>query len=210
MLPATNTNEYFIRFKEYVPTSMEKGLKRKSQMNKKLLKTFVAGVALVVSGMANAGLITVSQQLSGGPDETTLNFAYDLSSVDWSQNQVTFAEWVIGSTINDSAGDDFFEFEGVSFGTSTFTYSNGESSEGNYFFDVTSLVVSELLSSTIMNATIVTSDYDGFWDDSVTWYTKLNVTYENKFASEVPEPSTLAIFALGFIGLASRKLNKRA
>lgn len=37
-----------------------------------------------------------------------------------------------------------------------------------------------------------------------------NVNYSHSKVSEVPEPSTLAVFALGIMGLASRRANKKA
>ena len=59
-----------------------------------------------------------------------------------------------------------------------------------------------------LNVTSVILDVKSNWGDSTYW--SMHEVGFNQVTSEVPEPSTLAIFALGMIGLASRRFKKQS
>ena len=211
-------------------------------MNTKLLKSALAGLALSVSSLANAGLI-----ISG--DIYTFDADADGSADDSLISQVTFdvtagTQLLIDSLVWESTGVDlngdgeltgFDNYMHLLSGTTSLT-SNDDAPLGDdgsvhsydsqisYFFETAgtfmvtvgqlSYSTEEALQGYDENRTY--SDYNGLGLNHGDWQLTFNTTsgsvsnvnHANSDFVPVPEPSTLAVFALGIMGLASRRFKK--
>jgi len=177
----------------------------------KMLKMAFAGLLLTVSGLANAALI--SWDLSDPDSGFEATFVYD------------------DDTLNGAANNsDLFSITG-DFGDGIFTYLfNSTSSSSPLIYDVTDLSLirwvgrGAAISSTNASASGTLSYIHSWYDKSnfilgsysivADWNGAAigdgNLTDLNVQSQTVPEPSTLAIFALGMIGLASRRFKKQS
>ncbi|WP_159822808.1 PEP-CTERM sorting domain-containing protein [Colwellia sp. 20A7] len=162
-------------------------------MNVKMLKAAFAGLVLSVSGFANAGLISVVFDVTNFDDE-------------------------IGSFSGTDVNNDFIlsldELSAFNWTSSNHGYVIDEVSDLDGFGDF------DLLTNTWIDNGIgwVNSSNDAYytWNNrsnsiSSSW-AQIDIVSVNSVGPvssvNVPEPSTLAIFALGIIGLASRRFKK--
>jgi hypothetical protein len=164
-------------------------------MNVKILKAALVAVVLMLSNTATAGIIYVgSYDLYDGPSWGTNPEVY---------SALEAAEAIFGSPIN---GTYLTSINGTDLNNISQTA----------WYDVVGVGVSEFIQSYRLD-----SNDDGYgapgWQDGddASAYVKDNAgegSYINyvffQDNTQVPEPSTLAIFALGIIGLASRKMKQ--
>ncbi|GAA6205901.1 PEP-CTERM sorting domain-containing protein [Thalassotalea sp. SU-HH00458] len=164
-------------------------------MNVKLLKAALVAVVLMLSNTAMAGIIYIgSYNLYDGPAWTTNPEVY---------SAIEAAEEIFGSPVN---GNYLISINGTDI--------NNISQSA--WYDVVGNGVSDFIQSYRLD-----SNDDGYgasgWrsGDDASAYVRDNGGSGNfinyvflQDNTQVPEPSTLAIFALGIIGLASRKIKK--
>lgn len=186
-------------------------------MNIKMLKSALAGLALSVSGLANAGLIYLDMDTA----ETGANLG--TSPLVTSEGTVTFS----GDFRANSCSDDEFIAAGASGGCLNggngaelifdFAVSNFEFIYGGNIgnITVTAFNLQNIIVDTFFQADTYTGQpagpvslsgndiYKITWNDTSGSYAVLDNI--NITTSSIPEPSTLAIFALGMIGLTSRR-----
>lgn len=195
-------------------------------MNKKMLKVALSGLVLLVSGFANAGLITRVDFDAGATEfdftglaANTVNAGDGNLSISNGTVALISAGGVISPSYYDGNDASVIRFDFTSL-VSAFGldfYSNNQD---------TTLSLFDVSNNLIESLTITTSEqyacngylcgYVGLDIGSnlisyVTIDTPLignelyidNIIYQT--ATDVPEPSTLAIFALGVIGVASRR-----
>ena len=207
-------------------------------MNFKFLKAAIVSLVLSVSSFANAGLITFND-IAAFDAYTGGGVVDDLESSDWSKTVssgdfawtmndyhcengqgcgATFGETSSNSAMMQSAIDDFiwtyndgdFVFKagiasfgmqfGAYYGNSAVTL-NGQNSgvqASGSFFGIASDD-----NTLFTNVSYAKSLSYGSFDD-------ISYTRSNQSVAPVPEPSTLAIFALGMMGLASRRFKKQS
>ena len=203
-------------------------------MKNKLLKGIVASFTLAVSGFANAGLIEVNPSTNGAgccsgtergywfetPEELTftsfwLNTSVGLSTnynldillfnntpPEWTGNTtdyVTLGTWDSLSGILNAnitvAENSFIGLLAWDVNLSSTPYSTPFSQDING----ESVSFTRLIRQSLTNGAPVSSETGG--PIGAIGFTANSV--------EVPEPSTLAVFALGLMGLASRKFKKQ-
>lgn len=203
-------------------------------MTNKYLKSLMAVGILAVSCMANAGLITTTFNNNNSQSGNMFNIdvlnddllftGFDINLITGSQNvqiytrlggyqgfESSSAGWdlIFDSFVTSSgAGNPSFVDINDTWFTSNSTYglyittssgsmgyTNG-TQEGSVYVDNGALRIREGLG---MAYAFSTSFSPRVWNGSIHYQT-----------TSVPEPSTLAIFALGVLGLASRKLKKQA
>lgn len=173
-------------------------------MNIKLLKVSFAGLILSVSCFANAGLIY---------------FKYDGT---WSSfNSGDFGSTYVATLIFDNGGD---IVENQSFGLADFVSANVSS--GSYDFtmfstdiDLWSINFNSNASGQLTGGWFNASNGDHSWhfdpnfgdatfsnDSDSAGYFESNMSNAGQV---IPEPSTLAIFALSILGLASSRFKRR-
>lgn len=189
-------------------------------MNISMLKAAIVGLVLSVSGFANAGLIftdvsydassitfTVEGDLSGyaSPAENN-SFGIEYYGDIWAGPNAyatnTWSTSIFDSFTISTSGNTGL-WNGIN-DSSPYTWSS-------YTGDLTGAVVSKKtitlsLSSARLNINATNPKFDFIWgwagnDDQV--------TVLHTYSTQVPEPSTLAIFALGIMGLASRRFKKQ-
>jgi hypothetical protein len=199
-----------------------------SFMSLKMLKAAVAGLVLSVSGFANAGLIdvksiTISNAL-GQPLQvseiiawgTVSNSDLALSSLGATAVATGYLTGFEGSCYF-AAADCVLDGSGPhSYWDSPYTYHGSSASD---ILTITLGSISELSHFTIFgrtdvasrdlyNVSFLNSDKDVLYtasvDARVNSIGRIDLPNTN-----VPEPSTLAIFALGIMGLASRRFKKQ-
>ena len=205
-------------------------------MKSKILKSAVAGIALSVSGLANAGLIPIGIQ-------TDINTS-TLTNNGWSLN--------FQSSWGSQAAHDYEMFAGIALdeyvfigaldtGTSNIAlgaavlysdllnYTSGNNTNDYngaswYFREDYSMGFAAIGESISLNSADTLNDSGSL--SRLSWHMHDGYTagyrvgnYKNNgsgqfqkvvfraSATEVPEPTTLAIFALGIMGLASRRLS---
>ena len=184
-------------------------------MNIKMLKAAVAGLVLSVSGFANAGLITLdpdSLTSPGGsvtytglisPTTTfsdaifTLNIAGDFDNNDSTESVlITVDGFSLGRIFDNNTVNDLFDFSNDDYIGS---HSNMVNMTG------VAVIAQTDWATIIADGTVnITFDFSSGVNCCTFPYafTSGNITFDSV---SVPEPSTLAIFALGIMGLAARR-----
>lgn len=210
-------------------------------MNMKMLKAAIAGLALSVSGFANAGLI--SDVIGNGSIANALDIDGSFSlgaNVDIANSESS--PWAsIVSGAESAARYDYYSFTAMAGMNGVFDIDYGLNSGGSFdaelvLFDFFGAVLAQNDDSSITNGAGGSVDgYDSFLSHDFTangtyiigvcQYScggqqggmtgdlipaagtyELQVSIENH---DIPEPSTLAIFALSIMGLAARRFNKQ-
>lgn len=204
-------------------------------MNSKLLKATLVSFILSVSGYANAGLILDFTE-SSGDTIITVSGTFDLTGLNLKSNSVwgnvsngggigTYSQVTVGNI----GSDTFYDYHG---GTANFDlYTNAFNAGRTMSFTGHAFGIWNYFGSSNGNVQIDQNYISGtalFGQGTLTgwtfaelglvnsglWLTMKNgetvtVTLNGVDVSSVPEPSTLAIFALGMIGLASRRFKKQ-
>lgn len=192
---------------------MDKIVKRKTQMKNKFLKGLVASFALAVSGFVQADLIISDSTIvdTSGDSYTSI---FDITGFSDFEDVILSVE--ARGDYGDNRTDEFLEFwlDGDSLGTFSFLTSGSywggtgdESIDWILNFDV---VISAAQWDVFSNDNSLTVSWSnspavGLFDNYHTSYVNYSI---NGTPAEVPEPSTVAIFALSLLGLASRKFKK--
>jgi hypothetical protein len=178
-------------------------------MNIKMLKMAFAGLVLGVSGFANAGLIgstvTVTNTFGGsiydGPTDVLVQSGLineltsfgDLWDININDNSI---DMVCNYSLCDSAvGFDEYLFEGLTWGAASFFTG----------FSMTTNPLGLAVSSSMPTST---SFYLSMNLAQMSIGSVIHIDFQESVS--VPEPSTLAIFALGLMGLASRRFKKQS
>jgi hypothetical protein len=193
-----------------------------SFMNIKMLKAAVAGLVLSVSGFANAGLITTIEL-----DTATTGLNYNFDTVVWEWSTAISAGTTNTSDIVNLSMALYFG-SNVVFQDVIIQNSIAQNHVGyprvlgdiDWSFDFSSMTLIDFDNYgpyanlngqnpyTTMN---VYGDNGIFRATPSSDYTSNYVTtnFTQSTVNSVPEPSTLAIFALGLMGLASRRFKKQ-
>lgn len=201
-------------------------------MKNKFLKSLIASFALAISGIANAGLII---DFSDTGSDTLVTFS---GTFDYTGLSVSGSENAYWSTISTGSGSGYDQIRvgsgnvtwGGNGGTTHFELFSGVfnqilsdlsgggfgfwnyigGGQGNYYRP-TSYVSGDALLSTGkfigLNISDLGINNTGLWK---TLSNQETVSITLNGATEVPEPSTLAVFALGLLGLVTRKNKKQA
>lgn len=183
-------------------------------MSIRMLKAAVAGLILSVSGFANAGLIDVSTDVTG----TAGNWLLDISvtnNLGGTNDLYFFGVRIDDASFNSGPGSDRGIWD-----------NSGYSGKVNDIYDVSWIGFSISPGDTLsgfkvsVQSLAAPTEFDWFAYASGGTYTgdefynsRTNPGFDNSITTStepVPEPSTLAIFALGMMGLASRKFNKKS
>ena len=184
-------------------------------MNIKMLKAAVAGLVLSVSGIANAGLIDFSDYSDGtitSIDDVTFSLE---GGVDSSGSPYKIRDGLSNSSTGFYPTSQFltFTFDNLVSDIS-FIFDNEGDNNLSFFYaysldDVLldSFDISDFVDSYSSTATGVSYIKFSNGSPSSSWIFQVDEISYN--ASEVPEPTTLAIFALGIMGLASRRFKKQ-
>jgi len=196
-------------------------------MNIKILKMAVAGVVLLVSGFSNAGLII--SDVSYSANSVTFKINGDLSGYTPPASSWDVAAFGIKYSGDIWAGSDYAPntwsttvFDNVTINNSGNTgqwTSSTPYSWSHYSapFTNATTATNRLVTLTIGANYLNTSSTNGGIEFVWGWGNSQHEQYEvvlgsfSTFsdANAVPEPSTLAIFALSIIGLASRRFKKQ-
>lgn len=187
-------------------------------MNNKFLTGLAASAALAVSGFANAGLVNVTETFSEFGSTSTDQNGFFWTFDGLSELPTNTATFIINWERMDFDGSgEFMDIfvEGDLLGR---IGNNGNNTcsptpNGSFFsdcigsisfqFDIINLLNDSKLELTSTQSAVNSSG--GLQNLSEFGFVSVNLQYEY---SDVPEPSTLGIFALGLIGLASRKFKK--
>ncbi|ARD45442.1 hypothetical protein A3Q33_14785 [Colwellia sp. PAMC 21821] len=189
-------------------------------MNIKMLKSALAGLVLSVSGFANAGLI-VDDSVGDG-EWGTVFFNWTGGTIDINGFGDGYATGLTGVgaddiffTLLENDGSDLSAFTGA------FVTSNDDSNALGWDADGSTSGLDSYISNFNLNAgsyllTIshCCTAFSGSINDNSGMHQGTN-DYRISFSdgatlTSVPEPSTLAIFALGIMGLASRRFKKQS
>jgi len=195
-------------------------------MKLQFLKTAFTGFILIASSLANAGLITLSETQSQTVDFQ--NFTFDWVISDWAAGTSAELTIELQADLGQSGELAFIDIESVTLG------SHGEFSLGldgwspvtvggingwrvDRTFIITSADMAAILADDIFKLSVNYTTNADFGNGvalaygslgGVAPYVKVDVAYSN--IATVPETSTLAIFALGLMGLASRRFKKQS
>ena len=193
-------------------------------MKNKFLKGFFASIALAASGLANAGIIfsEVSDNAYITVDGYDIAWAGPCAVTDPSCGALDFSyQAQFGWRAMDSV---LFAQLGISAWDFVFAGANVDYFTGNNLDELSGASVSALSGTLPDNDVAVAAPWfasshnhidwsdgsNGLWSfsdiNNEGWYDSLAV----RASTQIPEPSTLAVFALGLMGLASRKFKKQA
>ncbi|MEW6995422.1 PEP-CTERM sorting domain-containing protein [Colwelliaceae bacterium MEBiC 14330] len=182
----------------------------------KLFNTTFAGLFFVVSSILNithAGLITLDQQstsVNGGiisytnlvaasttiSDATfTLDIAGDLDS-SYENVAITVDGYSLGVVFDNNPNNDIFDFSG----------DNYVGNHSNYITMTGVATIAQTDWANIIADGLVTIAFD--LSSAVNCCSDPHAFTSGNISYDVPEPSTLAIFALGLIGFGARRLKK--
>jgi hypothetical protein len=195
---------------------------KENKVNIKTLKVAIAGLVLCVSSMANAGLIT-TMELSTAT--TGLNINFDKVTWEWSstvntgsitESDLTDLTMVLfeGSNvvfedtiINDNVVQNHVGFErSFSYVTWRFEFASMTLTDFDNYEPYSNLNGQ----SPYVTMNVYGSDEDFYATPSSDYNDEFNTTeFTQNTTAAVPEPATLAIFALAIMGIASRRFKKQ-
>ncbi len=213
-----------VRYQITILFSVKECITKEDKMNIKMLKAAVAGLVLAVSGFANAGLITFDDHAVGS-----------IITDQYLSDGVVFSGWENGVEVNLTTSNVYSPTYGIYLGNSDSgtafpgnrwdeirmdfisgvdnlsfkLYSHGSNSITFNAYDISNAIIETIVMSSgpwgnvNFSSTNITRVSALQPDDN--WYWAMDEVSFSPTAS-VPEPSTLAIFALGIMGLASRRL----
>ncbi|GAW96503.1 MULTISPECIES: DVUA0089 family protein [Colwellia] len=192
-------------------------------MNIKMIKAAVAGLVLSVSGFANAGLITLDGRIDSGAevDHWILNVTSSgLFTFDVLAYEGDYDDFFDNGTNNDHLDSYIYLFSNDINGSLVDSNDDGELGNDGSTEDYDSFMSVNLNVGTYVFAI---GDYhlneagarDGINESNANEISVGN--YRVSISSQagvlstnsVPEPTTLAIFALGIMGLAARRFKKQ-
>ena len=191
---------------------------RENSMKKKFFKTAYAAAALSVCSFANAGLIEVD--FEGGTGGALVGNTYETSGLTFDNayySNCYGSGWIAGE--NDTCYNSNYNksISGSFLGTTDFLSAILKYPDNG----VTSLlevydINNNLLASTSVNAgnSLISLNQVGISSFRFSWSNDdvvglESISFNGVAAATIPEPSTIAIFALGLLGLASRKIKKQ-
>ena len=191
-------------------------------MNTKMLRVAIASLILTVSGYANAGLIIMNISDNGTDLMMTATGDYDNTGLISQGNINLGANAAVAGTLPvfgwETGSNNLFEATFVGSLTATGNaYPASLTSTTNPFFFANvqnqiafqinaALIGTVNESATFSGVTLASLGMLAGESVSVTW--GQNQAIIQTSSVQVPEPTTLAIFALGIIGLTSRKFKK--
>jgi hypothetical protein len=200
--------------------------KGKKKMNIKMLKAAFASLALFVSGFANAGLIFGDFRTESNLPEYRTGSAlvyqnigqsiapgYELDNSDFLENPDNWGGGVVWLDYDVNTGillldsQDNMDFQTFSASISNITFDIA----GEYI-DGISMLTNNLVTSNLAPTLSFTNDsIQVFYSDYLDFnFTGGSATFQiTTSVKQVSEPSTLVIFALGIMGLASRRFKKQ-
>jgi hypothetical protein len=181
-----------------MPFYSKECITKENTMNIKMLKAAVAGLVLSVSGFANAGLIFVDswhvgdglQWSSGTP---TAYSGQETAALLFGGDASDYVISTVSNLITDINNSAWYDGMGISMGILAQDFENGD------------LYTSRVRSAYILDH----SCRNRYADNALSCLesdTHINYAFR---VTDVPEPTTLAIFALGIMGLASRRFKKQ-
>jgi hypothetical protein len=209
---------------------------KESTMNMKMLKMAIAGLVLSVSSFVNAGLITLVGDAANDVDTAAPTLVNIIST---SAGTITDLNLFIDFDASCCAYDNTLILKHIDTGTSAIIWVDSDSSGYQTFGEVRNTTFDDEASIAFINAPFNFGGFDilpgeyrssdllsifdgesllGSWqlsiqntgccvaegDDLLAWSIIANVDNVS-----VPEPSTVAIFSLGIMGLASRRFKKQ-
>jgi hypothetical protein len=194
-------------------------------MKNKLLKGLVASFALTVSGLVSAGTIDITETFnefgSRATDQNGFNWTFDgldepplfgLASFDVNWERIDFDH-----------GSEYMDIfvEGSLLGrigtqnatcTSTSGFRADCNGSASFNLNIQNFLVDNKLELTSIQSGVDSSG--GPANNSAFGFISVNLSYEfletPNLSKPVPEPSTLAVFALGLLGFASRQFKNKA
>lgn len=207
-------------------------------MNNKMLKAAFAGLVLSVSVFANAGIISGTEYTDDGKlvdlqdlEWLTWDETYGISrtSIEAGYNGLLAQGWRYATT--DELGTLFASLWGGVNGWNSANYDGSQWLWEN--FDNPDFLSGNVLSRFGDLHVGATTNYNAHWRAASTDYINESGWFSSNYGAsfnfldtlvkhetnassvlvrdvDVPEPSTLAIFALGMIGLASRRFKKQS
>jgi hypothetical protein len=205
-------------------------INKENTMRIKMLKVAVAGLVLSVSGFANAGLISFDNRIDFQNYVSSFQLD-DLTSVtqgvsslgqdrgDYSWNMSSYGCQTTGDC-GDNSSEGFVTGGYVwTYGDGAFTFDNAINAFG-IDYTYRNGTNDRITLNGLASQTSPTGGFFGIVDTTSTFttvnYTARgssslfdNVTYGSESVETVPEPTTLATFALGLMGLAARRFKKQ-
>ena len=191
-------------------------------MNVKVIKAALVALVLSLSGVANAGIIAVDDwwlQTDGNGglrQNTTVSDIYFAVS-----KQTTFSAFDTYEAIDGyrflttQEAFNLWGFQRVNnpYNLAYYTY-HGQGGWSGYYWEGKQRTHWAFADSTSTRAMMHSGNYETYvYGNSFNTYTSSFAGFvmikDDLQANSVPEPSTLAIFALGIMGLASRRFKKK-
>jgi len=199
-----------------------KGLKRKNNMNNKFLKATLTGLIFSVTSLfnvANAGLIEADYSASGD-NLAAFDTTTGLTWLDFSETKFLTYNQALSFSVD-------FRLASSAEIASLYNSLVGNASERYDQFEAVGLFNSPDRSAAFVSGAglvhVTPTGYHpaafgyGVWNDadfggdSIAMFMVNTQSFQSPtVANAVPEPSTIAIFALGIMGLASRRFKKQA
>jgi hypothetical protein len=182
-------------------------------MNLKMLKATFAGLALSVSSFANAGLMNVSYLEITNTKGTWLQVA-EVIAIDMFGNDMALASFAKASAPNQWDGSTAPEntIDGITAGSYSLGQIFHDGIKGSTL-TITFNSLQNLSSIQIFGRTGCCSNRDiynvSFFGEQSNNLQTINSLFPSVI-TDVPEPNTLAIFALVIMGLAARRFKKQS
>jgi len=184
-------------------------------MKLRILKAALAGIILSVSGFANAGLI-LSDFSENGDTSITFDLTGTISTINSSENYLLILGFLDGTNITNlhvssswvnnllgTPGSVMNEYSGFVDSNIIWNYNStlGLNAAIGNTVDMTFTLFGNFNSA---NLELLSGSFGYNNIQNI----RASYTFGNNY-NAVPEPSTLAIFALGIMGLASRRFKKQ-